>query len=632
MRASKPVIVIESFAGLDRAMVERWAASSRRVCVIEPFLAHHKTGERHPWLSATHPDWAEKMIADKQLQLIPISALGERTLYARTAERAVASIDEVYPEYRREHAALIDSVRDALVAPEAEHAFKKLLCERLAVFFSQNLILERLHEHLGAGPILFYPDMSTACYHDLEEIVDRSGCRRFAHPDILFPPELEKRDRRREDLAALKMLLALCAQTAASGLLGWLTPCRRERREFPYGATLASARQLANPRRGPAFFIDGKRIKSRDVAVIPAFNLSAAQRRELERLGGPVVYPPRSGRFFSDFAKWLKLLIAARRGRWTREAAEIRAACVTLFHFTSWTALLKHVSLRHFITHCDFGLHHVGRNIALKQAGVQTWYFSDSMSHGYVGQAEGESTRVPFWTYLLYDHFVTWCAACAAYFNTHPGTAMEAHVVGCLWAGPQKKPPAAGRPLRIAVFDTSYARKGNGTYSEGIAFARDILRLAEEMPDTVIDFKEKKPRSTHAQYEPVLGPELVELYQQMDDHPRFRTLPHEADTSDVIAAADIVVSFPFTSTTYEAFCINKPALWHDVLGLYRDSAYRVIPGAVSHSFAELLAAAARAKNGKDAAVNPFPAESPLMDPFRDGRAVERFRELLTKRD
>jgi hypothetical protein len=30
--------------------------------------------------------------------------------------------------------------------------------------------------------------------------------------------------------------------------------------------------------------------------------------------------------------------------------------------------------------------------------------------------------------------------------------------------------------------------------------------------------------------------------------------------------------------------------------------------------------------------NPLPAEPPLMDPYRDGKAIDRFRELLCNSD
>jgi hypothetical protein len=101
------------------------------------------------------------------------------------------------------------------------------------------------------------------------------------------------------------------------------------------------------------------------------------------------------------------------------------------------------------------------------------------------------------------------------------------------------------------------------------------------------------------------------------------------DASEAINVADMVISFPFTSTTFECLSINKPAIWHDPMGYYRDTPYGKIKKVTTHSYEELRTRTEEIKKmGSDAYVNPIPENSPLMDPYRDGKGIERFRQLL----
>lgn len=91
----------------------------------------------------------------------------------------------------------------------------------------------------------------------------------------------------------------------------------------------------------------------------------------------------------------------------------------------------------------------------------------------------------------------------------------------------------------------------------------------------------------------------------------------------------MVVSFPFTSTTFEALSVNKPAIWHDPLDCYKGTPYAKVGGVMTHSYEELRAKVMEIKNMQiNSYHNPIPTNSPLMDPYRDGKAIDRFRELL----
>jgi polysaccharide biosynthesis PFTS motif protein len=181
----------------------------------------------------------------------------------------------------------------------------------------------------------------------------------------------------------------------------------------------------------------------------------------------------------------------------------------------------------------------------------------------------------------------------------------------------------------VVAFDTTYSLNGAASYTEAMAFAADLLRLAEEVPDVTVILKEKKARSIHAVLDPTRGPQLVEFYERMDLHPRITVCSNQQDASELVSAADVVVSFPFTSTTFEALAANRPAFWHDPLGLYPYAAYAKVPGVTTRGYEEMKARILEIKAaGAAHFTNPIPLGSPLGDPYRDNRAIERFTQLL----
>jgi polysaccharide biosynthesis PFTS motif protein len=182
----------------------------------------------------------------------------------------------------------------------------------------------------------------------------------------------------------------------------------------------------------------------------------------------------------------------------------------------------------------------------------------------------------------------------------------------------------------IVAFDTTFSKNIVMSYDEGIVFARQLMELIEEFKDCFIIFKEKKDRKMHKVLDPVLGPQLVDIYNQMNENKRIGFCDNNFDASALINFADMVISLPFTSTTFEALSMNKPAIWHDPAGYYRNTLYGKAGGVTTHSYDELKVKVMEIKDMKAGAYqNPLPVNSPLMDPYRDGKAIDRFRKLLT---
>ena len=321
---------------------------------------------------------------------------------------------------------------------------------------------------------------------------------------------------------------------------------------------------------------------------------------------------------------------------------EVRVGCMALFYYFQWKKVTEQLRIRHFITSVGFGISHVGRNLALNHAGVQTWYYTDSINSGLVTKGENLKGLHPYWTYLIYDHFITWSYSLVQYFHKdHPDSFKQCHVTGCLWNGYIVTKKEAIAKLEydglkdldnffvLGVFDTGYSLKSLVDYNQGIAFAEHILKLADTFPDIFVLFKEKMNREYHSFLDGKLGPELVDLYKKMGSHPRTTFFLHEGETSKIMSVCDMIISSPFSSPTFEFLSVNRPGIWHDSTGNHRDKPYAKLKGVVTHSYEELKIKFLEIKAMKPGEYqNPFPKNSPLMDPYRDGKAIDRFRDLL----
>ncbi|RLD23678.1 MAG: hypothetical protein DRI70_09035, partial [Bacteroidetes bacterium] len=491
----KTAVVYESPGKRDYSFIKKYLKQGIPVWVVEPFHAyHHGKGIRFfpPPLS----DFVQNLIKKGKINLLSATELNTKEIYLLSSDKAVGIIECVYPEYRKEHKKLFEYVCDALKSSTAEDVFKKSLCDRLAVFYSVNFLLHRVEKLLGSGKILFYPDTNVRSYLYLKALLLRSNQDFSEHPNIRFSIRTHVSSFFENLKEYLITITRLSTQTLASSLLyGFYTTREKNKRSYLYGVTIvAPTRQQANNQRGPDFIIDNNKIMPEDVVYFPLVDLTNDQKKQLSEIPGTVYYVPKAGRFFSNFVEWQKLLRLVFKKNFLRNGAEINAACSAFLNYFKWLRVLESVKFRHFITHCDFGMSHMGRNIALNQAGVQTWYFTDSMNSGlnFKEEKKGVWMHHPSWAYLNYDHFVTWDDFLAQYYKDHPGTFKHIHVVGCLWSEHIKKQNRTKNqtidfPVKnfednfiIAAFDTTYTRNGLTSYAEGLAFAENLIQLADD--------------------------------------------------------------------------------------------------------------------------------------------------------
>ncbi|MBI5134690.1 polysaccharide biosynthesis PFTS motif protein [Candidatus Uhrbacteria bacterium] len=640
-----PIFIFEHFFWFSRVQIIRFLWQHKRVYVLEAFSAYHK---RRYFFSVV-PDYVSTYRQSGTVQTLSLAEGEFQRIYRVAGDTAVEQVERVFPFYRKKISAIVDHLDHALGTSSAETVFKKYLCERLAEFYSANILLNKLSERFAGKHIVFYPDFNIPQYLFLKKLIVAAGVQLVEHPSIHFSISAYLAGVFDNTIRGGKRTVLIIGHCITSTLVSfplWVYQTiihQPKKRMYKYGVAIIGAHQLRKNRRGPDFIIDGSLIFPHEVVYLPLARIPRSEVAKLKNISGAVHEYSRRQTLFSRPLQWLLLLCVGGRGFFLHHSREWGIAWRALYHYFLWQDIAQEIQIKHFITHSDFGINHIPRNIALSQAGISTWYYTDSMYIGgnLLGTVPDCRMRHPYWTYLSYDHFVTWDDFIAEFYAQHPSQLKSVHVVGCLWSANIQEKNNSGASLPkiayfrdqkyfvITAFDSTYAPHGTPSYREGFAFAQHLLQLVKSYPEVAVIIKEKKSRGSEKTFDPVLGKKLLECYERLSAHPRITVYPSSVDGAQLISTSDLVLSIAFTSPTFEALSVNRPAIWHDPMGYYRDTPYATIAGLTTHGLGELEARVRDFLAPKDREYrNPLSIDSPLSDPYRDGKAIERFRALL----
>jgi polysaccharide biosynthesis PFTS motif protein len=547
--------------------------------------------------------------------------------------------------------------------PRATDIFKKQIFGYLARFYYLNYIFRKLEAQFPAEKISFIPTLRKERYRTsilgaqeyraLLRMLQQAGAACYLEKNIVFPLRFKFLCASRSlfnYLANVLILIALVPALWAVAAINFIFPRKAAKNDFKFAVMIVYLKQQFSDRvRGLEFLIDGDKIKKDEVIFLRYAHLFRSQKRYLRD----------KGLYFQDnLLRWLSFAAARKasayllftlsrlpryRARWfIPEAAWILAAC-----FALWNGLSRNFRIANLISYCDYSMQSIARNILLSGSGTVTWYYSDSSNwmHCFVTADNQEHFPVQshMLAFALYDHFVTWSGGLVNYFKSHNLRVKNYHDLGCLWAShvrqleSGKLESVLARKIKqggfedgykiIGVFDSTYIDYTMTTIEDGIRFLRGILRLLEELKGTYAVFKPKKTPANMKRY----APELLGPIEELGKHPRCFLATTGTSPSEIIALSDLTISFPFTSTTFEALSAARKALYFDAADKFKGALFDRIPGMVCHSYEELKKRAEALLFSVDNAGFSAWLDNSVrgkMEGYLDGRALDRFRELL----
>jgi len=179
----------------------------------------------------------------------------------------------------------------------------------------------------------------------------------------------------------------------------------------------------------------------------------------------------------------------------------------------------------------------------------------------------------------------------------------------------------------IAVFDTTFGEGCPLDNNDMKCFLEDILKLGNSRQDIVFILKLKNRLSDIQK----MMPETFPYYKNLEAKDGFYFLDGLHDPGWINAICDLNISACFTSTFNEAIGVGKKAIFFDAASSFRGYYYDRFPNIVAHGYDELVRIVDHwLYEVKDEEFSKYLDEyiKAEIDPYTDGRAITRFRELL----
>jgi hypothetical protein len=298
------------------------------------------------------------------------------------------------------------------------------------------------------------------------------------------------------------------------------------------------------------------------------------------------------------------------------------------------------------------------QNVMVRRLGAVAWNYVLSIGAGHLNGDGGDlrDIRDPLGRHHLHayqnpDHFVMPCRQLVDYHRAHRQRVGAYHNVGNIFSELLRAvSPDDARALRrewfgergvdrriVAWFDTSFVEepRSPARFDEAVAWYDDIARLADERQDLLMVLKPSKADwffiDPAFQWSHPRGAEVVRRWEQLRAHPRVHFAGHEADPASVVAAADLTVTFCYSSPTAEALGARRRAFWYEPFERWRGTLYDHDARLVAHGYTELCAAVRWAVDEASPADHDRFLDTTvrgLVEDFLDAGGLTRFRSLL----
>ncbi len=555
-----------------------------------------------------------------------------------------------------------ESIKKLYKNSASDLAFKKILNQRLARFYYINFILDAVQKIYSEKRIIFIPSNGVEGYRtDGCDIYDyrkfygqsqRCGAQYRRINSVRFPLwagviSYSNAFRRKLVLLGVAIVLPIWLFFKC---IGNFRKYFAGKQYYDYAITLiSSSRQFANEIQKVDFLVDGGAISKEQVIFIAQKGMTKDEKKYfidnrlnfIGNIAGCV-----SLRIIADIlpAYFTLLFLLLKRGSFI-----VETGLKGIYFYAIWKSFVRQIRIKKFITYCDYEVKSVFRNIILEQSSSETYLYMDSANFGCFTAKKNTGIQLKYYCFgfLYYSWFVSWSDN-VFYFFRDSSCQFKRHVnLGCFWAehmrliqqgtllGSHIKNRLYAKGYRnsmklVSAFDSTFHDDSMTTYDDGIEFLRGLYKLVEQVPDIFLILKEKKTRSFHETIT-AKHKEINALYKKFDDHPRCYLPGSKENSSEMMAFSDLVISFPFTSTTFEALAIRKRALWYDAAGRFKDTFYSDIPGLVCHTYDELFMQADELlRKVSDTEYNQYLNDYVLarVEPYLDGLAISRFKELL----
>jgi polysaccharide biosynthesis PFTS motif protein len=299
---------------------------------------------------------------------------------------------------------------------------------------------------------------------------------------------------------------------------------------------ISPLRQFANEIQKVDFLVDDYLINKNETIFISYRRLSKNNKKYLEKNQLNYLYNLTKFISFQDINRVLPFCLSLLFSC-DQKIFILDTALRLIYYYLKWMGFTKNIKIDNLITHCDFGIQSIARNIILKQSGCKTYYYMDTANFGcfFAKKDSHIKYRHNNFGFLYYDYFVSWNDEVSRYFRDSQCRFKNYINLGCFWSEHLRRIEEGkiksdfkcrvyqqgyreGMKL-ISVFDSTFHDNSITTYEDGIKFLQGILKLLEDLPNIFVVLKEKKKRNIHQKITDKFR-EVLDIYNKLENHYR----------------------------------------------------------------------------------------------------------------
>jgi polysaccharide biosynthesis PFTS motif protein len=343
-----------------------------------------------------------------------------------------------------------------------------------------------------------------------------------------------------------------------------------------------------------------------------------------------------------QFPVWLNLLLRSL----TKPPFMLILTLEIMYKSLLWSKLLEDYHVQHYVVFNDDLPADIVRYIHCNQNNTQTWFYIHSCNtNDFLTPLGREDVMDTLYAFYATHHLVVWGRKMENYYKKHPNYVKNFDLFGCLWSelirSAQERPASNAPRIKInekcspkkiiGVFDTSFTETCPLSYKDMILFVEGLLQLLDDFPDVGIIFKNKNSLKLLSEH----VPHIIPYYQKLRDHPHcYFPDVENTDPTECVAASDLIISAPFTSSSIEALGAGIKAIYYDASHRFPGCYYDRFPRFVAHNYDELKDFVEYWLYGNtleefEMFLNTHIKEE--IHEYVDGKAITRFRQQLSRR-
>ncbi|MDD5433875.1 MAG: hypothetical protein PH343_00455 [Nitrospira sp.] len=177
--------------------------------------------------------------------------------------------------------------------------------------------------------------------------------------------------------------------------------------------------------------------------------------------------------------------------------------------------------------------------------------------------------------------------------------------------------------IQVCIFPTDISPRHHYSLNYALRFMVNCAMLASVHPDVEFVVKSKEP-----QYTSIIcaHEDFMEIFRKTKGNLRFEDRPRHGYV-DLLISSDIIIAVGFTTPGFEGLMLNKRVIYYNELR-YGGQVYREIPDLIAEDYAELERLFKMAVNDYDTYSDRIAGVLKGVEPFRDGKALERINGIM----